>query len=221
MDMQVDWSRRAGVLVASPAGRVDSANSVAFREALEEGIPSGERALLLDLGDLSYMSSAGLRVLLMVARNFREPDQAIGVCNLSEAMHSVITLSGFDKIMPVYGTIADAVGAMSDEENARAVPTGVPESKSRESVLGQLPNSLDMNTVGENIADIAEFTIEKHEFTHARLDPDVREQALSSIKSTLWRFVEEQMKRREELLAQMFESASRTLDDVIQGRVDQ
>ena len=34
MDMQVSWSRRAGVLIASPTGRVDSANSMKFREAL-------------------------------------------------------------------------------------------------------------------------------------------------------------------------------------------
>ena len=100
MEVRVDFSRRAGVLIASPAGRIDSANSREFNQALEAGIPDGERALLLDLARLSYMSSAGLRVLLMAARKFRGPDHAIGVCSLSATLHSIISLSGFDKIMP-------------------------------------------------------------------------------------------------------------------------
>ena len=217
MGIEVSFSRRAGVLIASPAGRVDSANSLEFREALEAGIPPGERALLLDLGQLTYMSSAGLRVLLMVARKFQGPDNAIGVCSLSAMLGSVMSLSGFDKIMPVYETIADGLRSISEEEDAGALSDGIRESRSREEVLGQLPNSVDMNTVGDNITDIAEFTIEKHEFTHDRLDPDVRKQALAAVKGTLWEFVEDQMKRREQLLAQMFASAAATLDEVMKG----
>lgn len=218
MDMQVSFSRRAGVLIASPAGRVDSANSLEFREALESGIPSAERALLLDLEQLSYMSSAGLRVLLMVARRFQGPDNAIGVCSLSAALRSVMSLSGFDKIMPVFETMDDALKSISTEEYVGSDSAGIQDARSREEVLGQLPNSLDMNTVGDNITDIAEFTIEKHEFTHDQLDPEVRDEALSAIKSALWQFVEEQMKRRHELLAQMFESAASTLDAVTKGK---
>lgn len=218
MDMQVTFSRQAGVLVASPAGRVDSANSLGFREALESGIPSGERALLLDLGRLSYMSSAGLRVLLMVARKFQGPGNAIGVCSLSAALQSVMSLSGFDKIMPVYETVDDALRSISTEEYAGADSVGDRKSRSREDLLGQLPNSVDMNVLGDNITDIAEFTIEKHEFSHGRLDPDVREELLSAIKGTLWDFVEEQMKGRHELLAQMFASAAATFDEVMKGK---
>lgn len=217
MSIQVGFSRKAGVLIASPAGRVDSANSREFREALEAGIPSEERALLLDLGQLTYMSSAGLRVLLMAARRFQGPDNAIGVCSLSPMLQSIISLSGFDKIMPVYETVEDALRSISGEEDAGAVSAGIPESRSQEELMGQLPSSLDMNTLGDNITDIAEFTIEKHEFTHDRLDPDVREQALSAIKGKLWGFVEEQMKRRHELLTRMFASAEATFDEVMKG----
>lgn len=217
MSIQVGFSRKAGVLIASPAGRVDSANSRTFREALEAGIPSGERVLVLDLGRLTYMSSAGLRVLLMVARRFQGPDNAIGVCSLSAMLHSIISLTGFDKIMPVYETMDDALRSISEEEDAGAVYAAVREPRSQEELLGQLPNSLDMNTLGENITDIAEFTIEKHEFTHDRLDPDVRDQALSAIKGTLWEFVEDQMKRRHEILTQMFASAAATFGEVMKG----
>ncbi len=113
MDVQVNWNRHAGVLVASLSGRVDSGNSAAFQEALNEGIPEGERTLALDCGQLTYMSSAGLRVLLDMSRRFRGPNRAMGLCGLPESIDSVVRLSGFDKIIPVHESIADAVAAIA------------------------------------------------------------------------------------------------------------
>ena len=113
MDAQVNWSRDAGVLVASLSGRVDSGNSAALHETLKEGIPEGERTLALDCGQLTYMSSAGLRVLLDMSQRFRGPRKAMGLCGLPESIDSVVRLSGFDKIIPVHETIADAVAAIT------------------------------------------------------------------------------------------------------------
>ena len=118
MDLKVSWERMNGVLIASPAGRVDSVNSVAFREALVSEVPAGERALLLDLRDLSYMSSAGLSVLLVLAKRFRGSGKAMGMCGLPAAIAAVVTLSGFDKIIPVYETRDAALETMSLPEDA-------------------------------------------------------------------------------------------------------
>ena len=120
MELQVGWERVAGVLIAAPAGRVDSVNSADFRAAMESGIPQGERALLLDLQDLSYMSSAGLSVILMVARKFSQADQTIAMCGLSGPIRSVVSLSGFDKIIPVHESRAAALEAFPavDETDA-------------------------------------------------------------------------------------------------------
>lgn len=106
------------MLIAAPAGRVDSVNNTEFRAAMESGIPSGEKALLLDLERLSYMSSAGLSVILMVARKFRQADQAIGMCGLTGPIRSVVSLSGFDKIIPVYESRAAALEAFPTVEEA-------------------------------------------------------------------------------------------------------
>ena len=118
MDLQINWDRQAGVLVASPVGRVDSASSAQFQEALESGIPSEERALLLDLRHLTYLSSAGLRVLLVVTRKFRQSHQTIAMCELSRTIRSIVSLSGFDKIIPVYGSLAEAIEAVAAKDGS-------------------------------------------------------------------------------------------------------
>ncbi|MXY31745.1 MAG: STAS domain-containing protein [Gammaproteobacteria bacterium] len=130
MDLKVSWERMNGVLIASPAGRVDSVNSVAFREALVSEVPAGERALLLDLRDLSYMSSAGLSVLLVLAKRFRGSGKAMGMCGLPAAIAAVVTLSGFDKIIPVYDTRDAALETMSLPKDADSAhqPAEAPSS---------------------------------------------------------------------------------------------
>lgn len=130
MDLKVSWERTNGVLIASPSGRVDGVSSAAFREALVSEVPAGERALLLDLRDLSYMSSAGLSVLLVLAKRFRGSGKAMGMCGLPAAIAAVVTLSGFDKIIPVYETRDAALETMSLPKDADSAhqPAEAPSS---------------------------------------------------------------------------------------------
>lgn len=127
MDVKVSWSRDAGVLVGSVSGRVDSGNSAAFHEALKEGIPENERALVLDCGELQYMGSAGLRVILQMTRKFRGPGKALSLCGLQAGIESVVRLSGFYKIIPVHGSIAEAVAAVSGKVDVGEVDDAAEE----------------------------------------------------------------------------------------------
>lgn len=136
MNVQVSWSREAGVLVASVSGRVDGANCTAFHEALKEGLAEGERTLALDCSRLTYMSSAGLRVLLEMTRTFRGPNRAMGLCGLPEGIDSVVRLSGFDKIIPVHESISDAIAAISSK-----VGVGEPVDAPEESVVDEPESS--------------------------------------------------------------------------------
>lgn len=143
MDLQVGWHREAGVLIASPEGRVDNANNLAFGKALESEIPPGERALLLDLGGLSYMTSSGLSVLLRLARQFRGQGKAIGICRPSRTIAAVVSLSGFDRIIPVYETRAAALAAMGgrDENDPPRASAEASPAASQEKPVGEKDRS--------------------------------------------------------------------------------
>ena len=60
------------------------------------------KAVLLDLSSLSYISSAGLRAILLIGRQLRKQKGTIAVCSLSPIVREVFEISGFDKIFPVY-----------------------------------------------------------------------------------------------------------------------
>ena len=113
----IEWERKDGILIATLIGRIDSSNSSEFQRALEAGIDPGDHALILDFEQVPFISSAGLRVVLIIAKKFNEPGKEFGMCTLSESVHGVITMSGFDRIIPVHESQTVAIDAL---ENIRA-----------------------------------------------------------------------------------------------------
>ncbi len=86
----------------------------------------------------------------------------------------------------------------------------------KEERLVTIKNAVDFGIVGDNISDIAEFTIEKHEFRHdSMLAPEVREEAIERIRDVLWQKVEALKLRRQRVLEDMFSSAQATLEDIV------
>ncbi len=111
--MGISTEREGATLIAKTEGRVDGANAREFQDALEEAIDPADRAVILDLENLSYISSAGLRVILLTAKTLRKQDASLSVCSLSEPIRQVFEISGFDKIIPIHASQAEAVAAVS------------------------------------------------------------------------------------------------------------
>ena len=82
--------------------------------------------------------------------------------------------------------------------------------------MGSVRSAIDLAIVGDNISDIAAFTLEKYEFKNdTTLSSEIREEGNTKIKDVLWKRVDELKKRRMQILAEMFTLAETTLDEVI------
>ena len=76
--------------------------------------------------------------------------------------------------------------------------------------------AVDMNIVGDNILDIAEFAIEKYEFrTETTLSAEAREAASTAIREALWARIDELKLRRTQILAGLFRVADETMQQVV------
>ena len=115
MSITVNWQRKDGVLIGTLEGRIDGSNAAEFRSALESGIKAGDNTLILDFENVSFISSAGLRVGLVIARKFNEPGKNFSVCTLSEPVREVVAVSGFDQLISVYESQAQAIKALQRE----------------------------------------------------------------------------------------------------------
>ena len=109
--MEIHSEREGSTLIARAEGRVDGANAREFDDALRATIGDNDRVLILDLAALSYVSSAGLRVFLLVAKRLQQRDGKFVVCSLSDPINEVFEISGFSKIIPTYASRSEALVA--------------------------------------------------------------------------------------------------------------
>lgn len=93
-------SRKEGIIcVVSVGGRLDGTGAPEVETQCRSLIDSGEIRQLLDLTDVEYISSAGLRSLLVVAKQIKAVNGILVLCNLQPVVKEVMEISGFDKIL--------------------------------------------------------------------------------------------------------------------------
>lgn len=112
--VNVTTERIDDVLSADVEGRIDGSNVVQFEEAVRTAIEDSDRAVVMNFEKLAYISSAGLRAILLTAKSLQNRDAKLLLCSLSDRIREVFEISGFDKILPIHETKADAVASLKD-----------------------------------------------------------------------------------------------------------
>ncbi len=108
MDIEIGEERQDGVLVLVPVGRLDSANVNAFETSVMQRIGDGDRRLIVDFGRLEFISSSGLRVLLLAAKALKGEGTLV-LCSMKPHVEDVFRISGFDRFIPVKKSRAAAL----------------------------------------------------------------------------------------------------------------
>ena len=110
--MEIKTERKGEVLVALTEDRIDGANAREFQDAVQAAIAGLDCPIVLDMERLAYISSAGLRVILMIARSLQGENRNFAVCSLIGPVREVFEISGFDKIIQTHDAQAEAVAAV-------------------------------------------------------------------------------------------------------------
>jgi stage II sporulation protein AA (anti-sigma F factor antagonist) len=110
--MPVEYSthEREGVHIVTVKGRLDSANAGDLERGLESLFSVREERAVVNLAQLEYISSAGLRVMLMLAKRARQNAGRLVLCSLAPQVREVFEISGFLKILD---TAPDQDGALA------------------------------------------------------------------------------------------------------------
>lgn len=98
MEIKVETFGEATVLV--PVARVDSATAKAFEAKVLQVVNGGAPRVVLDFSELDYISSAGLRVVLVGAKMTRAPRKFV-LCGMKPHIREVFDVSGFAKILSI------------------------------------------------------------------------------------------------------------------------
>lgn len=112
MIKKVVTERQDGVLSLRGSGRIDAVSASEFQEAVRSAIENVDRAVIMDFKNLVFISSAGLRAALITAKSLWGRDTAFVLCSLSGTVLDVFRMSGFDKIITIHPTGADALASL-------------------------------------------------------------------------------------------------------------
>ncbi len=104
--MEITATKHASATVLALAGRLDGLASPGLEKQVDALVASGERALVLDLSKLDYVSSAGLRVFLTAAKKFKTASGRATFAALPPSIREVFELSGFLTVLDVRADVA-------------------------------------------------------------------------------------------------------------------
>lgn len=112
--METNISKEKNATILTLSGRLDSNSSPQFEKQLQDYLVSPASHLVLDLNDLEYISSAGLRVVLNTAKAFRDCPYSFLTCSMQDHVREVFEISGFDTIITIHDTVDESLSALTD-----------------------------------------------------------------------------------------------------------
>ena len=118
--MKLASMRFANAIVLSPAGRIDHETAEDFRETLLAQIAAcaDQDHVVLDLGAVEYIASAGLRALMIAARQAKAKGGRLVVTALQPVVKEVFDITRFALVLEVFPSMREALAALSEQAAA-------------------------------------------------------------------------------------------------------
>ncbi len=111
--MKIEEQTVDSVVIVSLDGRVDGAAAPDLERHISDVVERGHAQILLDCGKMDYISSAGLRVLLLGAKKCQQGGGKLMLCTLRATCKSVMEVSGFLTMLNYYDSRESALAAQS------------------------------------------------------------------------------------------------------------
>ena len=107
--METLFTAMEDYLVVTPSARMDTGSSPEIVEKLTEKIQNGSLKVVFDLSKAEYVSSAGLRVVLVIAKLLKPAGGKLALCNSNDQILEVLEISGFHSIVRYFDDLDAAV----------------------------------------------------------------------------------------------------------------
>jgi anti-anti-sigma factor len=109
--LELSDKRIDSVVIMKAAGRIDMITSDAFRERLLE-LLAGALPVVIDLSGVDYVSSAGLRALMIGSKQAHSAGTQLAVAALQPVVLEIFQISRFDKVLRCYDSVDAALAAV-------------------------------------------------------------------------------------------------------------
>ncbi|MEO8441538.1 MAG: STAS domain-containing protein [Betaproteobacteria bacterium] len=109
--MELSDKRVDSAAILTVTGRIDMTTSAAFTERLL-ALAAGGLPLVIDFSGVNYISSAGLRALMLGSKQARSAGNRLAIAALQPVVLEIFQISRFDKLVPCHPTVDAALAAV-------------------------------------------------------------------------------------------------------------
>ena len=111
-NVEISEQHQGKVIVLQPVGRINNDTSQAFQSRLHACVEPVGAAVLVDLSGVEYISSAGLRALMVASRQSKASQGRLAVAGLTPVVQEIFAISRFSLVVQVFETPAEALTAL-------------------------------------------------------------------------------------------------------------
>ncbi len=110
--MELVTEKQEGVVVFKLKGRLDALTAPDFEQKCLKWLDAGESCFAVDLGELEYISSAGIRSILFVAKQLKTRDGRLALSRISGMVEKVFNITGIYSLFPIYASLDEALAQL-------------------------------------------------------------------------------------------------------------
>jgi anti-anti-sigma factor len=103
--MNIAHQEKDGIICFQIEGRLDAESAPEAETTVKGVLKQGNRRLLFDLSKMDYISSAGLRVILMAVKELRNKQGKVVLCGLTPYVKEIFDVSNFSSIIPITDSV--------------------------------------------------------------------------------------------------------------------
>ncbi len=107
--MEIKVEKRSEVKIIELRGRLDATTSPGLEKKIQSLLDQGVSRIVFDCAELTYISSLGLRVLIVAAKNLRKIDGKLALAALNEHIYEVFRIAGFTSVFSIYPNREEAI----------------------------------------------------------------------------------------------------------------
>jgi anti-anti-sigma factor len=102
-------------MLAAAAGRIDLSNADDFTAALAAALSESKSALILDLSKVDYISSAGLRSLMITLKASKTDSKLFAVAALQPMLAEIFAIARLSQVIPIFQTAREAIAKLAPD----------------------------------------------------------------------------------------------------------
>ena len=94
--------KKEGATVINLQGRIDAANSNQIHERIMDEVERGANRIIINFSEVSYISSAGLRILIYASKALKKNSASLVICSMSSSIEKIFQISGLTSLFTIH-----------------------------------------------------------------------------------------------------------------------